>query len=210
MWEVRESAILRGPVVTALGERFHQLRERLRDKATRARRSLVMHSVTFAGINAVLFLINATTGGGPWFLIPYAFGATAVIQHAVHAANRRRAADELDAAGYLDEGRLKLVRGIQKARAGLRSYGAFAAALSGALFMVNVVSGGSWPWFLIPSAALGVTVAIHAIASSDRLNSLAEQLARSGVDWQKITYGASAAPASASRPAQPRISGTSR
>lgn len=192
--------------MAALGDRFHQLRESLRDKATRARRSLVMHGVTLGGINAVLFLLNVITGGDPWFLIPYAFGATAVIQHAVHADNRRRAADELDVAGYLDEGRLQLVRSIQKARAGLRSHGAFAAALSGALFMTNVVSSG-WPWFLIPSAALGVTVAIHAAASSNRRTALVERLAARGVDWRKIAYGA-AAPASGSRPAQPRISGT--
>lgn len=190
-----------------LSDRFHQLRETLRDKATRARRSLVMHGVTFAGINAVLFLINVTAGVDPWFLIPYAFGATAVIQHAVHADNRRRAADELDAAGYLDERRLKLVRSFQKARAGLRSHGAFAAALSGALFMVNVVSGGDWPWFLIPSAALGVTVAIHAVASSNRRTALVERLADRGVDWRKIAYGA-ATPVSGSRPALQRRSGT--
>ena len=185
--------------MTALGERFHQLREKLRDKAARARRSLVMHAVSFAGVNGLLLFINLVTGGGtPWFLIPSAFNAAAVIQHAVHAANHRRAADELDAAGYLDEGRLKLVRDIQKARARFRLHGAFAASLSGALFIVNVVTtDGGWPWFLIPSVALGAAVAIHAVASSDRRASLTGQLTRSGIDWRKIADAAT--PASARR-----------
>ncbi len=195
--------------MTALGDRFQHLRRKLRDKATRAQRSLVMHGVTFAGVNGVLFLINVTTGGAaPWFLIPSAFGAAAVVQHAVHAANRRRAADEVDAAGYLDEERLKLVRGIQKARARLRSYGAIAASLCGALFTINVVTGGAAPWFLIPSGVLGATVAIHAVASADRRTSLVDRLARSGVDWRKIADGAS--PASARRRALSQRTGGTR
>lgn len=176
--------------MTAINERFHGLREKLRDKAARARRSLVMHGVSFAGVNGLLFIVNVLTDGrSPWFLIPFAFNAAAVVQHAVHAANLRRAADEMDAAGYLDEGRLKLVRGIQRARARLRHHGALAASLSGALFMVNAVTG-SGPWFLIPSAALGAAAAIHAVASSDRRSSLAGQLARAGVDWRKIAAAA--------------------
>lgn len=184
--------------MTALGDRFHQLRERLRDKATRARRSLVMHAVSFAGVNGLLLFINLVTGGGtPWFLIPSAFNAAAVIQHAVHAANHRRAADELDAAGYLDEGRLKLVRDIQQERASFRLHGAFAASMSGALFMLNVVTGGDTPWFLIPSAALGAAAVIHAVVSFNRRASLTGQLSRSGIDWRKIADAAT--PASARR-----------
>ena len=121
-------------------ERFHLLRRKIRDKATRLQRSLVMHGVTFAGINALLLGINAATGRDPWFLIPFACGATALVQHAVHAANRRRAADELDAARYLGDQRLEPVRAMQKARARLRSHGAAAAAVSGVLFMINVVA----------------------------------------------------------------------
>lgn len=183
--------------MTAIGERFHGLRDKLRDKAARVQRSLVMHGVSFAGVNGLLFFINVTTDGRePWFLIPFAFNAAAVVIHAVHAANLRRAADELDATGYLAEGRLKLVRGIQRARARLRLHGAFAASLSGALFMVNAVTG-SGPWFLIPSAVLGAAAAIHAVASSDRRASLARQLARAGVDWGKIA--AASAPAAVRR-----------
>ena len=122
----------------------------------------------------------------------------------MHAANRRRAADELDAAGYLGDQRLELVRAIQKARARLRSHGAAAAAVSGVLFMINVVSDSSGPWFMIPAAVLGITVVLHAVRSSDRRSSLQEQLAQSGLDWQKIE--ARAATASAS----PRRGGSSR
>jgi len=178
--------------VTRLRDRFHRLRETIRGKAMRLQRSLVMHGVTFAGINALLLGINAATGRDPWFLIPFACGAGAIVQHAVHAANRRRAADELDAAGYLGDQRLELVRALQKARARLRSHGAAAAAVSGVLFMINVVSGSSGPWFMIPSAVLGVTVALHAVRSSERRSALREQLAQSGLDWQKIEAGATA------------------
>ena len=165
--------------VTGLRDRFHRLRETIRGKATRLQRSLVMHGVTFAGINALLLGINAATGGVPWFLIPFACGATALVQHAVHAANRRRAADELDAAGYLGEQRLELVRALQKARARLRSHGAAAAAVSGVLFMINVVAGPG-PWFLIPSAILGVAFALHAVRSSYRRAALQEQMTHVG------------------------------
>ena len=174
-------------------ERFHRLRETIRDKATRLQRSLVMHGVTFAGINAVLLGINAAAGTEPWFLIPFACGAGAIVQHAVHAANRRRAADELDAAVYLGEHRLELVRAIQKTRGRLRSHGAAAATVSGVLFMINVVAGSSGPWFMIPSAVLGVTVTLHAVRSSYRRSALREQLAQSGLDWQKIEAGAATA-----------------
>ena len=179
--------------MTGLRDRFHRLRETIRGKATRLQRSLVMHGVTFAGINALLLGINAATGGVPWFLIPFACGATALVQHAVHAANRRRAADELDAAGYLGDQRLELVRAIQKARARLRSHGAAAAAVSGVLFMINVVAGSYGPWFLIPSAILGVAFALHAVRSSYRRTALQEQMTQSGLDWQKIEAGAATA-----------------
>ncbi len=187
-----------------LRDRFHRLRETIRAKATRAQRSLVMHGVTFAGINALLLGINAATGGVPWFLIPFACGATAIVQHAVHAANRRRATDELDAAGYLGEQRLELVRAIQKTRARLRSHGAAAAAVSGVLFMINVVAGSSGPWFMIPSAILGVGFALHAVRSSYRRTALQEQLAQSGLDWPKIEVGAATASSSARRRALSR------
>ena len=185
--------------MTGLRDRFHRLRETIRGKATRAQRSLVMHGVIFAGINGLLLGINAATGREPWFMIPFACGAGAIVQHAVHAANRRRAADELDAAGYLGDQRLELVRAIQKARARLRSHGAAAAAVSGVLFMINVVSDSSGPWFMIPAAVLGITVVLHAVRSSDRRSSLQEQLAQSGLDWQKITAGASARRGGSSR-----------
>ena len=175
------------------------MRDTIRGKATRAQRSLVMHGVTFAGINGLLLGINAATGGVPWFLIPFACGATAIVQHAVHAANRRRAADELDAAGYLGEQRLELVRAIQKARARFRSHGAAAAALSGLLLMINVVAGSSGPWFMIPSAVFGVAFALHAVRSSYRRTALQEQMARLGLDWQKIEAGAATASSSARR-----------
>ncbi len=189
-------------IVTGLRDRFHRLRETIRGKATRLQRSLVMHGVTFAGINALLLGINAATGRDPWFLIPFACGAGALVQHAVHAANRRRAADELDAAGYLGEQRLELVRAMQKARARLRSHGA-AAAVSGVLFMINVVAGPG-PWFLIPSAILGVGFALHAVRSSYRRTALQEQMARLGLDWQKIEAGAGTASSSARRGALTR------
>ena len=185
--------------MTGLRDRFHRLRETIRGKAARAQRSLVMHGVTFAGINGLLLGINAATGGEPWFMIPFACGAGALVQHAVHAANRRRAADELGAAGYLGDQRLELVRAIQKARARLRSHGAAAAAVSGVLFMINVVSDISGPWFMIPATVLGITVVLHAVRSSDRRSSLQEQLAQSGRDWQKIEEGAATASASARR-----------
>ena len=185
--------------MTGLRDRFHRLRETIRGKATRLQRSLVMHGVTLAGINALLLGINASTGNDPWFLIPFACGAGAVVQHAVHAANRRRAADELDAAGYLGEQRLDLVRAFQKARARLRSHGAAAAAVSGVLFMINVATGSSGPWFLIPSAILGVGFALHAVRSSYRRTALQEQMAQLGLDWQKIEAGAATASASARR-----------
>ena len=182
-----------------LRDRFHRLRDTIRGKATRAQRSLVMHGVTFAGINALLLGINAATGGVPWFLIPFACGAGAIVQHAVHAANRRRAADELDAAGYLGEQRLELVRAIQKARARCRSHGAAAAALSGLLLMINVVAGSSGPWFMIPSAVFGVAFALHAVRSSYRRTALQERMARLGLEWQRIEAGAATASASARR-----------
>lgn len=195
--------------MTGLGDRFHRLRDTIRDKATRLQRSLVMHGVTFAGINALLLGINAATGRDPWFLIPFACGAGALVQHAVHAANRRRAADELDAAGYLGEQRLELVRAMQKTRARLRSYGAAAAAVSGVLFMINVVAL-SPPWFLIPSAILGFGFALHAVRSSYRRNALQEQMAQLGLDWQKIKAGAATVSASARRGALTRRTGDRR
>ena len=187
------------PTVTGLRDRFHRLRETIRGKATRLQRSLVMHGVTFAGINALLLGINAATGNDPWFLIPFACGAAAIVQHAVHAANRRRAADELDAAGYLGDHRLELVRAMQKARARLRSHGAAVAAVSGVLFMINVVARSNDPWFLIPSAALGVGFALHAVRSSYRRTALQGQMAQLGLDWQKIEAGAATASASGRR-----------
>ena len=190
--------------MTGLRDRFHRLRETIRGKATRLQRSLVMHGVTFAGINALLLGINAATGRDPWFLIPFACGAAAIVQHALHAANRRRAADELDAAGYLGDQRLDLVRAMQKARARLRSHGAAAAAVSGVLFMTNVVAGSRDPWFLIPSAILGVGFALHAVRSSYRRTALQEQMARLGLDWQKIEAGAATAAPSARREARSR------
>ncbi len=194
-------------IVTGLRDRFHRLRQTIREKATRLQRSLVMHGVTFAGINALLLGINAATSSHPWFLIPFACGAGAIVQHAVHAANRRRAADELEAAGYLGEQRLELVRAMQKARARLRSHGAAAAAVSGLLFMINVVAGSRDPWFLIPSAVVGVAFALHAVRSSYRRSALQEQMTRLGLDWQKTEAGAATASSSARRTALSRRTG---
>lgn len=193
--------------MTGLHDRFHRLRETIRDKATRLQRSLVMHGATFAGINALLLGINAATGRDPWFLIPFTCGAAAIVQHAVHATNRRRAADELDAAGYLGTQRLELVRAIQKTRARLRSHGAAAAAVSGVLFTINVVAGSSDPWFLIPSVILGVAFVLHAVRSSYRHTALQAQMAQLGLDWQKIEAGAATASASARGAARSRKSG---
>ena len=156
-----------------------------------------MHGVTFAGVNGVLLMINAITGGEPWFLIPFAVGAGSVALHAVHAANRRRAACELAAVRFLDDRQVELVRRLQKGRARLRSHGALAAAVSGLLFVINASADGD-PWFLIPSAVLGATVAVNAVRLSFRRSALEELLAETGVRWQAIADAGDAAPASAS------------
>ena len=165
--------------------RAQELLSKLRRRAGRRQSLWNGHVAGFVAINAFLAFIDLVTGGGLWF--PYVAGAMVIpfLSHYIHRRRRNLLQQKLEAQIEREPSfpdRMfrpfrKLHRSTTHFLLGLGS----AATISGYLFLVNALTGGSF-WSVIPVASIALPVVFHGLFLRGRRRSLIRTLESGGDD----------------------------
>ena len=158
--------------------RFQRFKRRSGRMLEMAKGGFRAHLYAWAGVNGFLVFLWAMTGAGhPWFLYPLGGWGIGLIQHYVTlrgVRERHAALAELD--GLSDAG-LRLFRRRFRILGGYRHHSAFTGSVTAYLGMIWALNGGGYPWWLIPGAALSISLALYRISMFPRLRALDAALA---------------------------------
>jgi hypothetical protein len=106
-------------------------------KRVKTRQGFYIHFAVFLLISGLFFIINASSGGYPWFIIPTLGWGIGVVHHALNAFSR-----------------------WEGPKRGFLHHFATFAMVSLLLLFINASTGGP-PWFLFPVLGWGVGIAAH-------------------------------------------------
>lgn len=160
-----------------------EMLSRLQRRAPRRRSLWNGHVAGFVAINAFLAFLDLVTGPGLWF--PYVTGAMAIplVSHAIFRRRRDRLQKKLE--GEISDNPAlpdrmfrpfrKLHRSTTHFLLGLGS----GAAISGYLFLINAMTGGSF-WSIIPAASIALPIVFHGLMLRSRRQSLIRTLDAGG------------------------------
>ena len=141
---------------------FREYKNRIIRKVEGGFTGLRVHAAAYAGFNLMLFVIWLTTGGGhPWFLYPMGAWGIGLLNHLNPVVQRLRQRREVKALPDLSKEDTRYLKRLHRRRTGFAAHFISAASLSAFLMMVNVITGGGFPWALIPTAALSFGVFMH-------------------------------------------------
>ncbi len=162
-------------------EAIEQHRRRVGRKANKEMAGLRGHRASFFGVQAMLFVVWFLTSRGsphpfPWFLIPLAGWGIGLVSHEAGARAHQAEHRELEQIRRPSLAFLGLHKRLWKNRRSFRGHLASTAMTSVLLATINIVTGGGFPWALIPIAGMGVGVFSHLGAYRARERRLREQM----------------------------------
>jgi hypothetical protein len=136
----------------------HKIEEQLEQTETGFR----SHLGAFVGVNAGLAAVWYFTGGGfPWFLIPLFGWGIGVATNYDELLRKRQEVSELRRLGHLNKDELDSYKKLSKARAGWRGHLVSTVATSALLFVINMITSPSFPWFLFPTGGMAIGLFTH-------------------------------------------------
>ena len=164
-------------------KRLTRFVQRARERAEQAKAQFTVHGIAYGAVNGLLALINLLTAPDfLWFLFPAAGWGIGLLHHYTEARSRAQEAREAAALPPAGKGELKLVRKLFRSRRGLRHHLSTTVGVTALLAGINLfLMPEAGPWFLIPIAALGGSLAIHAGTARERIRRLRDQLQHAGV-----------------------------
>lgn len=137
-------------------------RSEISTKATKARRGVAGSIISFLVINPILWYINFNQAPGfPWAPLVSIFWGSGVIESILAAIRTSRQAKEASALPDLSDSDLKELKTIHKERDSLTSHFMSTLSIPSALYLINMATDAKNPWFMIPTAILGITFVIH-------------------------------------------------
>jgi len=141
---------------------YKKYREQIKEGAEQAQSGLYAHLGAYAAVNAFLFFIWASTGGGlPWFLFPLGGWGIGMLSHITEARTKKEEAKEVDQLPDLTPPEFKELRKFFKKRQGFRNHIVSTLSVTGFLFMINMITSPGMPWFLFPAIPMGIGLVAH-------------------------------------------------
>ncbi len=165
--------------------RAQELLSKLRRRSERRRSFWNGHVAGFVAINSFLLFIDLVTGGGLWF--PYVAGAMAIPFLSHYIAKRRRnllqqkLQDQIEREPRFSDRMFRPFRKLHRSTTHFLLGLGSATAISGYLFLINALTGGSF-WSIIPVASIALPVVFHGFFLRGRRRSLIRTLESGGDD----------------------------
>ncbi len=148
-------------------------------KAERA--GLAGHTTAYIGVNTLLVGLWAWSGTSfPWFLIPALGWGIGYVSHRVAVKTREQELEQVAAMRLPTRRQLKLHRRLWKIRRGYRGHLASNGMTMALLATINIISGTSFPWALIPIGFMGMGLVAHRRKTRDEESEVLQQLEASG------------------------------
>ncbi len=156
---------------------FQAYRNRILRKVEKGFTGFRVHFTAFAAVNFFLFIIWLLTGGGhPWFLYPLGAWGIGLLNHLNPVLQRLRQRREVEALPDLTNGETHYLERMHSARTGFAAHFVSVAGLSAYLMMINAITGGGFPWSLIPAAAMGTALVLHWSAYGPKMRKMKREI----------------------------------
>ncbi|MBN1686511.1 MAG: 2TM domain-containing protein, partial [Spirochaetales bacterium] len=141
---------------------FHRYRDKILKRVEKGFTGFRVHFTAFAAVNIFFFVVWLVTGAGhPWFLYPLGAWSIGLLNHLNPVVQKYRQRREVTALPDLTEKETRYLKRMHAARTGFAAHAISAASFSAYLIMINAITGGGFPWALIPAAAMGVALILH-------------------------------------------------
>ncbi|MBT3274517.1 MAG: hypothetical protein HN368_15280, partial [Spirochaetales bacterium] len=115
------------------------------------------------------FVLWILTGfGHPWFLYPILAWGIGLSSHLNVVVQRLKQRREMEALPDLTARETRYLQKLQRRRTGFAAHLTASASLAGFLFVTDIITGGFFPWSMIPAAVLGFGVFLHWSAYAPR------------------------------------------
>jgi class 3 adenylate cyclase len=158
-------------------ENFSQYRDHAVREARKARGGFTGHFITYASVNAFLIFLNVTVGGRfPWALIPLGGWGIGILQHYFSVVRRLEVAKEAQKLPDLEPEQFGILRRLNKAKDGFVGHAVSVLSVTGFLGMLNLITGPRFLWFMIPGAALVISLLSHYAGYASRKRDLESKL----------------------------------
>ncbi len=145
-------------------------REELSKTANRLNNALVPAAISFVGINAALWYVNLTYANTiPWAAPVTAMWFIGFLKRIARSIQSRRLAREAEQIQSLDNSQLKEYKAINKERVKFLSRFFSFFSVSSLLFFINIFADPHTPWFIIPTAIMGISLLVHSIDYKARM-----------------------------------------
>lgn len=158
-------------------EAFHRYRRKILRRIEKGFAGFRVHFTAFAAVNLLFFVIWAVTGmGHPWFLYPLGAWAIGLFNHLNPVIQKHRQRREIEALPDLTEQETRYLKRMHRARTGFAAHAVSAVSFSAYLIMINGITGGGFPWALIPAAAMGTALLLHWSAYGPKMRKMKTEI----------------------------------
>jgi hypothetical protein len=161
-----------------------------RMKAERA--GLAGHTTAYIGVNTLLIGLWAWSGTSfPWFLIPALGWGIGYVSHRVAVKARERELEQVESMRTPTRRQLRLHRRLWKIRRGYRGHLASNGMTMALLGTINIITGTTFPWALIPIGFMGMGLVAHRRKTRDEEAEVLQELDASGLSLGVVNGGGS-------------------
>jgi len=139
------------------------------------------HLIPYLAVNGGLLFLNLTSSPGhPWFLYPAGGWGIGLANHWAQWRLMKWEKNILLKHTSMENEEFFQFRELVKARQGFMGHTVSTFAISGFLIMINVITGGGFPWSLIPTAALVLPWMGHWSSYSSKIRKIRKTLRSMG------------------------------
>jgi class 3 adenylate cyclase len=179
-WERKLSTTAFSSIKENYIQDFSIYRDSVVAAAKRTRTGLIPNLVSWLAVSAGLFFINAVTSGFsvPWAFLPFFAWGIGIAEHFFAARRKTEKAREIENMPNLNPDQLTLFKRIHLCKDAFTYHGVSTVAVSLFLLAINAfvafVSRGqaTFPWALIPAAAMTFSFISHAAVQGSRVKGL--------------------------------------
>jgi class 3 adenylate cyclase len=150
-----------------LSQDFASYKNKLTERCRSQRSGFVGNFLSFLAVNAGLWYINLTHGGGfLWAAIVSAAWGIGLASSIVAARRAGAKLREIESMPELDSNQLADYKKLNRVKDSLAQHAASTLMVPVLLAVINILTGFAFPWFLIPTAAMVIGFISHVAAYS--------------------------------------------
>jgi class 3 adenylate cyclase len=158
---------------------FEAYKTKVMRSSEKSSKGFISHISSYIGVISFLLLINLLTSPSYlWVLFPAGGWGIGLFINFMMSLDSKRQRKEVEKIETMDDQGTELLIAYQKRRRGFLGHLSSVLSVSGFLFLVNMITSGpgSYPWFLFPTAALGLSLFLNWISYAPSIGRMRREL----------------------------------